>query len=185
MNLLLVPLLVSLISAALFVFACLAVGRNRFPRGIEIDHPDPQLYGSREERIQNIRDQSDRVHRVFEFYLKVTLAILGGVAYLVSNAKPGNSQATSRLLAAAGSLELLIGVTFSVITFLHLKSKIARWSRSFSWWEPLVWMECWFVAVMMTIAILSPGDRRTGGCSRNPALILRTPVSRKHVEHCS
>jgi len=141
-------------SSIIFVLACLIVRCARFPTGNDSE-PD-SLHGNRPERIANIRDQTERVHKAFEFYLKVTLAILGGIAYLVSSAKNGQSEATAELLVAAGWFELMIGTAFSVIVFLHMKSKIARWSRRYSWWEPFLWMECWFVAVMMTIAVSLP-----------------------------
>lgn len=102
--------------------------------------PDFHL-GDNSECLSNIRDQTECVHGVFEFFLKNTLAVLGGIAYLVSSTKSGDDEATSKLSAAASWQELIIGVSFSFIVFYHIKSKIARWSRRYSWWEPILWMK--------------------------------------------
>lgn len=148
---------VAFVLASLFgtvtVFLVLTLILRSFVFGKELSRdPDSDQFGTRSERIDNIHRQSERVHQVFEFYLKATLAILAGYAFiLTTNTTQG--LAVRLLLEAAGWLQFGIGAAFSFIVFLHLRSKVHRWTHRYRYWEPLLWMECWFFSVMNTVGI--------------------------------
>ncbi len=104
-------------------------------------------------REQNRHDQNERVYRAFEFFFKVTIVLFGGVAVLLLDESRKLTDTFELLLKVAGWLYLVAAFGLSAVIFIHLKSKIERWEKQFSWYSPFVWMEYWFVSVMLVFAV--------------------------------
>jgi hypothetical protein len=102
---------------------------------------------------RSITYHNEAIYKDFTFFVKVTLALMGGVGYLVIH--PTKSQAIMlQLLIFAALFQFVIGALFSAFIIFHQKSKIERWEKKPSLFSPLVWEECWMVTAMMMISAL-------------------------------
>ncbi len=114
-------------------------GRNDVPRD-----------GTAEITAKQIEYHNNAAYRIFEFFLKIALALLGGVAYL----SQAPTSANSVLLVRAGAwLLLLSAAVFSLGIVVHQKSKIERWPRRYNWYQPLTWFELWLIQGMLLVAV--------------------------------
>ena len=111
----------------------------------------PAPDGSQEVLVKQIEYHNNAVYRIFEFFEKIALALLGGLAYL--SQAPQMSPRTLVLVRAGGWLLLLSSALLSIGIFSHQKSKIRRWPRRFRWHEPLIWFELWLVQGMLLVAV--------------------------------
>jgi len=111
----------------------------------DIELPCEQLSKAREYH-------NNTIYRLFEFYVKVILALFGGVAYLMIQKNPPAAIA-GPLLNLAGWLTVLVTFLFSVLVWGHQKSKVEKWTRRYSWYEPLFWNECWLIASAVALAV--------------------------------
>ena len=123
--------------------------KNFRPSGSRVFPPLGQEGKIRSEEVQY---HNNAIYRDFEFFYKITLAILGGTAYLVSTTKPQSVEIASFLLYAGAVLLLFTGILFSLFIFFHQWSKIERWEKPFTFWTPLSWQETWMVISMITIS---------------------------------
>jgi hypothetical protein len=139
--------------ALIWVLVCLALRSTNFDadgrrrRDIHTTEDDNR-------RSEVIEYHNNSVYRAFEFYIKITLAVFGGMAYVVTSDKVSAKAIVHTLLDAGSWLLLAAGVVFSVVVFMHQKSKIERWQTRYEWWESLMWIEFPFVAAMMTVSIV-------------------------------
>lgn len=92
------------------------------------------------------------IYSDFEYFYKVTLAILGGIAYVATREKPLLADVNSILLLAAAGIQLISGIIFPLFIIIHQKSKIERWDRRFTIKEIAFWQECWMVAAMFAVS---------------------------------
>lgn len=106
-----------------------------------------------EKSTEQIAYHNTAIYRDFEFFFKVTLAILGGIALLATQTAQPKTAVVLLLVKAAGLLQIVAAAIFSLFVVIHQKSKIERWSTRYSWWEPLLWQECWIVAGMIAFAV--------------------------------
>jgi hypothetical protein len=105
-----------------------------------------------DKRSEELKYHNEAIYRDFEYFFKVTLAVLGGIAFVVTKDKVRADEVTKVLLSAAGALQLVAGVVFALFIFFHQKSKIERWEDYFSWGKPFTWQECWMVSSMFAIS---------------------------------
>lgn len=138
--------------ALVWVLVCLILRASNFAK-------DGKRHQTRHEKDDKRRSEvieyhNNAIYRAFEFYIKITLAMLGGMAYVVISDGVSARDVAPKLLDV-GSL-FLIGAALvcSVAIFTHQKSKIERWSTRFAWWEPLLWVEFSFIAAMMSVSIV-------------------------------
>lgn len=105
-----------------------------------------------ERRSQEIEYHNNAVYRDFEYFFKVTLGILGGVAYVSTAASVRSTDAVNLLIRLGGPLQLASGIVFSLFVFFHQKSKVERWTERFLWWKTVTWQECYMVVAMIAIS---------------------------------
>ena|ERR1043166_4878207 len=98
---------------------------------------------------QQIEYHNKATYQALEFYLKVLLAVLGGVGIVVL--KNALSVSACLLIDAAGWIIVLVSCLFAAMIFVHQKPKIERWLSGYRWWSPLFWNETWFFVVSVTI----------------------------------
>jgi hypothetical protein len=95
-------------------------------------------------------------YRALEFYVKVMLALLGGIGYLALTKNFRDN--TTRLLAElGGGIVVLVSFLFCIMSLAHQKSKIERWQRRPGLLSPLVWNETWFFVLAIVLASLVCG----------------------------
>jgi hypothetical protein len=116
--------------------------------------PSKRRFAARggEKRSEELKYHNEAIYRDFEYFFKVTLAILGGIAFVATREKVTAAEVTTLLLSSAGGLQVVAGVIFALFIFFHQKSKIERWDDYFSWWEPVFWQECWMVVSMFAVS---------------------------------
>ena len=102
---------------------------------------------------QEIEYHNLAIYRDFEFFFKVTLAIVAGLAFVATRPAADITQRSAILISLGGWLQLLAGVVFSSFVFFHQKSKVERWQSRYRWWQPLTWQEFWMVATMLVVSL--------------------------------
>jgi hypothetical protein len=117
-------------------------------------------------RSQEVEYHNLAIYRDFEFFFKVTLAIVGGIAFVATRPAADITERSAILMALGGWLELLAGIIFSGFVFFHQKSKVERWESRYAWWQPLTWQEFWMVATMLVVSF-------TLHCSVVPLLLAK------------
>lgn len=96
--------------------------------------------------------QSERVYRAFEFYIKITIALISaiGLVALQYGSHP-NSATALKMLAI---INYCIMFLFVILIATHQGNKIRRWKESFSWIESIFWIETWMIIGIYTLAII-------------------------------
>jgi len=79
-----------------------------------------------EVRSSEIQYHNQAIYRDFEFFYKITLAILGGTALLLTTADPINIESSKVLIQAGGGLQGVSGLLFAFFILAHQKSKAER-----------------------------------------------------------
>ncbi len=74
-----------------------------------------------------IQYHNEKIYHNFEFFIKITLAISAGLAYLAINNTAGNSELISNIVKLGGVLEIFSGLIASIGISLHVKSRINRY----------------------------------------------------------
>jgi hypothetical protein len=149
-NLVLCIVLATVISIVAWVIGMLIVRGSNFTKKGKRRFPARGEEG--EVRSSEIKYHNEAIYHDFEFFFKVTLAILGGTAFVVTSTDVRPTNAVSLIIQTGGWLQFLAGLLFSVFVFLHQKSKIERWERRFAWWQPITWQECWMIISMLVIS---------------------------------
>jgi hypothetical protein len=123
-------------------------------RTVKFNHNGTRTKGMEggERQSEEIEYHNNAIYRDFEFFYKVTLAILGGVGFVVTRINSQSMDATALLLRFAGALQVASAVIFALFIFFHQKSKVERWDTRYSWLQPLAWQECWMIAAMWAIS---------------------------------
>ena len=106
-----------------------------------------------EVRLNGIKFQNEAIYKLFEFYVKITIALFAGIAAL-SLKELGEEEVRIVLLKGVSYLHVVVAVLISIAIVVHQKSKIERWTEWFSLYECLMWVEYWFV---ISMAIISSG----------------------------
>src|SRR5437016_4381624 len=120
-----------------------------FTRGVQKDRHTRKLADHPDLLSQQIEYHNKATYRTLEFYLKVLLAVLAGVGYVVLK---GPLDKSGRLLIdAAGWIVVLVSILFCLMVFVHQKSKIQRWLFGYGILSPLFWNETWFLVVGVII----------------------------------
>jgi len=105
------------------------------------------------ERFDQIKYHNEAIYRDFEYFYKVTLAILGGIAFVATHEKTKiDIQIMIPLLKSASLIQLVVAFILSLFIFFHQKSKIERWNERFNWYQTLVWQECWIIVSIFSIS---------------------------------
>lgn len=112
----------------------------------------PTRSNSTESASKEIEYHNNAIYRDFEFFFKVTLGIIGGMAFIATREKSGSPETVAYLIKTGASLQIVAGFLFSIFIIAHEKSKIERWTVRFSLWDTLTWQECWMVVAIFLIS---------------------------------
>jgi len=104
-------------------------------------------------RIDGIKYQNDAIYKLFEFYVKITIALFAGVAAL-SLKELGSCEVRLLLLKGVSYLHVVVAILISIAIVVHQKSKIERWKEWFPLFQSVLWVEYWFV---ISMAVISSG----------------------------
>ena len=105
-----------------------------------------------EHRSSELLHHNEAIHKLFDAFLKLALAILGGAAYLVSSSDRLSS--ARPLLAQSGWIMLFVSVAFGLLIATHMRSKIQRFKFGYRFWEPLLWREPWMIALVIQTGLI-------------------------------
>lgn len=105
-------------------------------------------------RSQEIEYHNHAIYRDFEFFYKVTLGLVGGIAYALIQSPSFTSYPVVLLVFLAGLLQVISGMLFSGFVVAHQKSKIERWENKYADEQIVSWQECRMVAGMVGISFL-------------------------------
>lgn len=107
-------------------------------------------------RSKEIEYHNLATYRALEFYVKVLLAVLGGIAY-IALAKSVSDKNARLLIDAAGWIVVFVSFLFCMMSFIHQKSKIERWKIRYNIFWPLMWNETWFFVLAILVACFTRG----------------------------
>jgi hypothetical protein len=137
--------------ALIWVLVCLVLRASNFAPDGSRRHNKHKTEDDRR-RSEVIEYHNNAIYRAFEFYIKITLAVFGGMAYVVTSDKVSAKNVVHTLLDAGSWLLLASAIVFSLVVAMHQKSKIERWGKPYAWWEPLLWIEFTLITAMVTVA---------------------------------
>ena len=140
-------------AAFIWVLVCMALRASNFTKEGRRRHTKHTTEDEKR-RSEVIEYHNNGVYRAFEFYIKITLAVFGGMAYVAISDKVSAKGVVHTLLDTGSWLLLAAALVFSFAIFLHQKSKVERWFIRYAWWETLLWIEFPFIAAMMTVSIV-------------------------------
>ncbi len=124
-----------------------------FKDGIRIDRDKRKLSDRPDLLSQQIEYHNKATYSALEFYVKVLLAVLGGVAVIVFKGPLADDGRLLLLVYAAGWIVLLVSFLFCVMVFVHQKSKIKRWLFAPKSCDPWFWNETWFFVSSVIIGV--------------------------------
>ena len=114
----------------------------------------PKSDAEKELISQEIKFHNEAIYKDFTFFMKVTLSIIAGVAFLLTQGDVKVSHITSELIQLGGWLQIIAGLLFSSFVVIHRKCKIERWKYRPSLTNPFTCQECWMVVTMTTLSII-------------------------------
>lgn len=99
---------------------------------------------------------NEKIYHNFEFFIKVTLAISGGLAYLAVNKISGNAEIVSYMVRLGAIFELLVGIVASLAISFHVKSRIKRYENPPAKICKAMWgsMEPYLVIFILLISLI-------------------------------
>jgi len=143
-NILFFVIIPFLVSAILFIFLMLCFKKKINGR--------PNLKD--ELRSSQIEYHNNAIYKAFEFYIKMMLALLGGISFiLLTKQDNSNNENINILIQCGGIFIFCITLLFCMLVIGHQKAKIERWTKKFKWHEIIWWNELWFVSMSIALAI--------------------------------
>lgn len=109
-----------------------------------------QVRTKTDDRGKNTAPHSDRVYKNFEFFITVSLAIVGGIGYVRLEKFEQGVNVARQAMIGLGSLELVVATAFSLFVIIHQGSKLRRW-EGIEWPKSIFWLELWMCIAMMTV----------------------------------
>jgi len=107
--------------------------RHNFKRdGDKSNRRFPMRGANDEIRADEIKHHNEAIYGAFEFFFKVTLAILGGTAYIVTQQQVPPVHTVKLMILLGGWIQILAGCLFASFITIHQKSKVERWPTRFS-----------------------------------------------------
>jgi len=137
-----------LVSAIIFIMIMISLKRSNFKDGNRKDNwrdLTPELLS------EQIAYHNNATYRAFEFYIKMILAILGGISFVaVTNDK--NIENLKIIIQTGGLIIYPVTLLLYWLIINHQRAKIERWRKPFKWEEIFMWNEFWFVTIPVPIA---------------------------------
>jgi len=124
-----------------------------FKDGIRIDRDKRKLSDRPDLLSQQIEYHNKATYSALEFYVKVLLAILGGVAVVLFKGPLADDGRLILFVYAAGWIVFLVTFLFCLMILVHQKSKIERWLFAPKSCDPWLWNETWFFVVSVIIGV--------------------------------
>jgi hypothetical protein len=109
-----------------------------------------QALTENQDRGQPTDRHSERVYKNFEFFITVSLAIIGGIGYVRLEKFEKAGDVGRQAMIGLGSLELVVATAFSLFVIIHQGSKLRRW-EGIEWWKSIFWLELWMCVAMMAV----------------------------------
>jgi len=129
---------------------------NRHPGGLY--HLRRQERRDREaEAARGSREHSARAYRAFEFFLAITIPLIGGIGALKLDSHPESSGARFEAALMLALMEYLAAAITVIAVTRHLTSKWERWRRSSKRKDVLdfpYWLEPYMIALPLIVATL-------------------------------
>jgi hypothetical protein len=110
----------------------------------------PWQAASKKDKGQETDRHSERVYKNFEFFITVSLAIVGGIGYLRLEKFEKLADVARQAMIGLGSLELIVATAFSLFVIIHQGSKLRRW-EDIEWFKLPFWLELWMCIAMMLV----------------------------------
>ena len=108
---------------------------------------------TKEIRAKQIEYHNVACYKTFEFFIKIAIAVLGGIAYLSIQNHEDFSGLAEVLMYSGAWLLFLTSLVLSAVLVIHQKSKIERWKRRYVWYQALMWEEFWLIQGMLLLAV--------------------------------
>jgi len=108
-------------------------------------------YERREKYQGGTKEHSERIYRDFEFFVKIFIALVGGVGYLRLKEFAASPELARQAMKAAGLVGLFTMDTLALFVICHQGSKIRRWEKV-EWGAIVFWQEIWMILAMFTMA---------------------------------
>jgi len=111
--------------------------------------------GANEEiRSKEIAYHNEAIYKDFNFYIKLTLIIIGGVVFVVTGQSKNNAIINIMLINLGGTIQFIITLIFILFIMIHQKSKIERWEIPYNILSSLLWQEFFMVTGMFLISTI-------------------------------
>jgi hypothetical protein len=104
------------------------------------------------DRKKQIETYNNSVHKVSEFYVKMMLALLGGMSILAINIKESNAILIKYLITFSGMFFFVVTIFFCIMLIINQRGKIMRWQKRYVFLAPLSWAECWIANTAFAIS---------------------------------
>ena len=106
----------------------------------EIIEPNAEI------RAAQIKSHSEGLYRDVDLFLKISLAIFGGIAFMaITKSIDTPLDVTQKFIGLGFNLQLYTAIFTALFIFIHKRSVVLRWPRRYNWWEVFLWGETWGV----------------------------------------
>lgn len=96
---------------------------------------------------------SERIYKSFEFFVTISLAIVGGLGYVRLELFKGQEHVARQAMFGLGLLALVVSFFISLFVIIHQGSKLRRW-KDVEWEKWPFWLEFWMAIAVMTVGSL-------------------------------
>lgn len=95
-----------------------------------------------QDRGKDTKDHSERIYKLFEFYIKIMLAITGGMGFVRLKIFDVNPIVGREAMIGLGWISLGVMTMFVIFLWCHQGSKLRRW-KDIEWGMMPFWQELW------------------------------------------
>lgn len=115
-----------------------------------------RTYSIRQPKVEvkesgNYDQHNERIYKVFEFFVKVFIALVGAVGFVRFNYYEEKQEIARQAMQGIGAIALLTMTSLSIFIICHQGSKIRRWEKV-EWKHLIFWQELWMVVAMYFFA---------------------------------
>ena len=95
-----------------------------------------------QDRGKDTKDHSERIYKLFDFYIKVMLAITGGMGFVRWKIFETSPEVGREAMIGLGGISLGVMTMFVIFLWCHQGSKLRRW-ENIEWKMMPYWQELW------------------------------------------
>ncbi len=97
-----------------------------------------------DKKDEQIKNHNEGIYKDLDFFYKISLAIFGGIAFILLQVNKDGSLPILEVLILWGFwLQFFTAVSLSLMVVAHKRSIILRWQKRFRWWEIFLWGDTW------------------------------------------